>query len=87
MPRLNTYELVVLGRVLREARRAKSLSIRKAAEVAGLNKDTLWGWEAGRHRPQLSSFEAICAVYEVSPSDLIREMSRRVQHRPYPGPQ
>lgn len=85
MPRLNTYELVVLGRVLRDTRRGRSLSMRKAAEEAGLNKDTLWGWEAGRHRPQHTSFLAICKVYEISPSEIIREMTRRVQHRPYQG--
>ncbi len=85
MPRLNTYELVTLGRVLRDTRRARGLSMRGAAEAAGLSKDTLWGWEAGRHKPQQFSFEAICAVYEVSAAELLRELYRRAEHRPYPG--
>ena len=82
MPRLNTYELAMLGRVLRETRRRREISIRNAAAAAGLNKDTLWGWEAGRHRPGLRGFEAICEVYEVSAREVIEEMWRRVQNRP-----
>lgn len=63
-----------LGRMLRERR--GDLSLRKAAEMAGVSFSTLARVEDGAH-PDLASFTRLCAWLRVSPSRFFRPVVER----------
>lgn len=50
-----TLDRVEVGRQLADLRRAKGLTIRQLADIAGINKATVVNLEAGKFDPRLST--------------------------------
>lgn len=63
---------VVFGQNLRRLRREKGLSQEELAHRAGCARAYLSGAEAGRRNATIETIEALAAVLEIHPSDLIR---------------
>lgn len=64
------------GERLRQARIKAGLTQSDLAEIAGENgdaasKQTVSGWEAGRHYPKANQLRAICLKLNISPDDLL----------------
>jgi transcriptional regulator with XRE-family HTH domain len=71
---IGVLELAELGPLLRERRGA--LSVRQAAEEAGVSFSTLSRVETG-HQPDLATFLRLCAWLGVEPSRFVRPTAAR----------
>jgi transcriptional regulator with XRE-family HTH domain len=78
-----TYPRVV-GRVLRDMRRERGITLREAAtRSAGTFKPSvLAAYERGERGISLERFHALANVYGISPQRLLAEVSRRLEQRP-----
>ena len=52
------------------ARVRKRLTLEDAAELLGVNANTLYKWEAGKATPRFYNIQKLCEVYEASPWEL-----------------
>ena len=69
--------IAVGGGKLRRARLAKDLSQEQLAVYAGLTRETLGNYEAGKRMPRLTSLEKVASVLHVSLWDLVPQRSDR----------
>jgi transcriptional regulator with XRE-family HTH domain len=56
---------------LRDLRRRKLLTQRELADLIGTKYQTVQTWERGRNAPRPSAMRELCAVLEVTPSQLL----------------
>ncbi len=79
------------GQRLRRRRESAALSVRKLAELAGVNPASVWNVETGRHKARPSSSRKLAAALHVRPDELMGPWtrgagdSRRPSHRPQPS--
>ena len=55
----------ILGRLLKEARKARGLRQRDVCEKFGLRQSTLSAWETGAAEPNIAMFLKLCGLYEI----------------------
>lgn len=60
---------------LAEARAKRRWTLEKAAEELGVSPNTVTAWEHGRAKPYAYNVDRICAVYGLSPEDLVTTAS------------
>ena len=64
------------GKVLRKLRREKSLSQEALGFEADLARNYISQLELGSKSPSLRTLFCLCAVLEVAPSDMLKEVER-----------
>lgn len=64
-------DLAVLGRRIREARKARGISQKEAANEGGFAQGAWSFWEQGAHRPTMANLEVIARVVRLHPRDLL----------------
>lgn len=73
---------------LEEARLKQHLSLYEASGRLDVHKNTLLGWEMGKHKPHLSYLTALCKIYDATPEELgLEELVRSKQHRESASPE
>jgi transcriptional regulator with XRE-family HTH domain len=73
---------------LEEARLKQHLSLYEASGRLAVHKNTLLGWETGKHKPHLSYLTALCKVYDATPEELgLEELVRSKEHRESASPE
>lgn len=55
---------------LEEARLRKGWSLEAASEKVGVHRNTLGGWERGKHKPPPGAILDLCQFYEATPEEL-----------------
>lgn len=60
-----------MGERLREVRDGRELSLRQAAELAGVNYATLGTWERGMSYPPADALVRLATAYGVTPNSLL----------------
>ncbi len=75
---------IEIGRALREARKARGLTLKQAAErSAGRFRPTsIAGYERGERSITLERFIDLCRLYGMDPGRLLAEIVRRLEGRP-----
>jgi transcriptional regulator with XRE-family HTH domain len=77
--------------MLKQARRRKHWTIAQAAERVGVHISTYYGWEAGRHKPHLSSLQMLCQAFDATAEELgyadLVQLSPYQPHEPDPASQ
>lgn len=75
---------VEIGRALRDARRARGLTLRQAAERSErrFRPTSIAGYERGERSITLERFIELCRVYGMAPERLLAEIVRRLEGRP-----
>jgi transcriptional regulator with XRE-family HTH domain len=68
------------GQALRELRTRKSMSQETLGFEADLARNYISQLELGSKSPSLRTIFALCAALDTVPSDLIKEVERRVGH-------
>lgn len=61
-----------LGTRIRRARREKDWSLDRLARELGISKVSVWGWEAGKARPRMTTLEKLSEVLEIPLEVLVR---------------
>jgi|GEM_PF-2158205 len=75
---------IEIGRALREARRARGLTLKQAAERSEgrFRPTSIAGYERGERSITLERFVDLCRVYGMAPERLLAEIVRRLEGRP-----
>ena len=68
----------VFGEIVREMRLAKELSQREFTTLTDLERSTIAYIELGKRQPTLATIIELARAFEVLPSDLIKEMEKRI---------
>lgn len=67
---------------LEEARLKQHLSLEEASRRLDVHKNTLLGWEMGKHKPHLSYLTSLCKTYDATPEELgLEELVRSKQRQ------
>jgi transcriptional regulator with XRE-family HTH domain len=75
-----------LGGALRTLRRRAGLSQSKLAQLAGLNRSSIYQFETGLVRPAIDTLGRLLAALNCSLQDLDRAMVGSSEPEPYPEP-
>lgn len=67
----------IIGRRIREKRAEAGMTLQHVAEQIGVDRDTLYKWETGRHRMAASKLIAIAEVIGCSSISLLRGVNIR----------
>ncbi|HWO71852.1 MAG TPA: helix-turn-helix transcriptional regulator [Actinomycetota bacterium] len=75
---------IEIGRALREARRARGLTLKQAAErsQSRFRPTSIAGYERGERSITLERFIDLCRLYGMAPERLLAEIVRRLEGRP-----
>ncbi|HXF74163.1 MAG TPA: helix-turn-helix transcriptional regulator [Actinomycetota bacterium] len=75
---------IEIGRALREARKARGLTLKQAAERSGgrFRPTSIAGYERGERSITLERFIDLCRLYGMDPDRLLAEIVRRLEGRP-----
>jgi transcriptional regulator with XRE-family HTH domain len=75
---------IEIGRALREARRARGLTLRQAAERSGgrFRPTSIAGYERAERSITLERFIELCRVYGMAPERLLARIVQRLEGRP-----
>jgi transcriptional regulator with XRE-family HTH domain len=68
----------VFGEIVRELRLAKELSQREFTTLTDLERSTIAYIELGKRQPTLATIIELARAFGVLPSDLIKEMEKRM---------
>ena len=63
----STLSTISLGNRLRQARKAKRLTLEDAAHLVGRSRNTIWRWEKDRNAPSAKILETLATVYARPP--------------------
>lgn len=69
----------VFGEIIREMRVSKGLSQREFTTLTDLERSTIAYIELGKRQPSLTTIIELARALDVLPSDLIKEMEKRLQ--------
>ncbi len=58
---------------LRAARHRKALTLRELGELAGMDHNLIWMYEAGRRNPIPRNLRRLAAALGVEPAELVRK--------------
>lgn len=68
----------VFGKIIRDMRTARGLSQREFTTLTDLERSTIAYIELGKRQPTLATIIELATAFGVLPSDLIKEMERRM---------
>ena len=68
--------MVSLDRKLRQAREESDMTQQRAAELAGLERNSVWRYEAGQREPSASTLNVLARIYK-KPVDWFWEEEKR----------
>ncbi len=69
----NKYDIVLLGKRLREKRYASGMTVETLAEKLGVSFQTIYRWETGERIPDTTKLIAIANVFGISLDELLSE--------------
>ena len=64
----------LFGERLKDARKAKRMTLQEIADALGVSLNTVWRWEAGRQSPPDDQKKLIANILDVSVSYLLGEV-------------
>lgn len=63
--------LTPFARKLKVARLKMGMSMQKAAKLAGVQLNSWWRWESGKHMPRMELLAKIAKALKIQPEDLV----------------
>jgi len=75
---------VTTGDLIRAHRALRNLTQQQLADLAGLDKQTIWGLECGRNKPLLDTVGKVARALGVPLADLVPDEAPNLQAPPAP---